>query len=58
MLSIVGSFGCTKVLVFFLGMMKFVGIFWGMPKFVGIFGGLKSGLQQSPCSSAGRFSTL
>ena len=41
MLSIVGIFGCAKVLVLFLGMMKFAGIFWG---------GLKSGLRPSPCS--------
>ena len=36
MFSIVGIFGCAKVLVIF-GYDKFAGIFRGMPKFVGIF---------------------
>ena len=53
MLSIVGLFGCAKVLVF-LGYNEicryFFFFFFGMSKFVGIFWGLKSGLQPSPCS--------
>ena len=55
MLSIVGIFGCDKVLVFFFfffggggGMMKFAGICLGYAKFVGIVLGLKSGLRPSP----------
>ena len=55
MLSIVGIFGCAKVLLFSLGsgwrerggVMKFAGIFLGIRKFVGVFWGLKSGLQQA-----------
>ena len=50
MLSIVGIFGCAKVLVFFLGMMKFAGIFLDMPKFVGIFLGFEVRAAAKPSS--------
>ena len=38
MLNIVGIFGCAKVLVCFLGLMKFAGTFWVCQNVLVFFG--------------------